>query len=1194
MFAELLGRSCFSFLEGGSQPEEMVEEAVRLGLPGLGLCDRNGLYGVVRGWVRHKELLAEKTAAPGGVARGGIAPGGSAQGKADSPPPSQTTLEPTALAQTPHKDFRYALGAELSLLEFSATESESSFSLALLVQDRVGYENLCRILTLGHEGREKGICLCAAATIAAHSAGLYALWVPARKSRSLDAAAVELCSRLTPAFPGRMAVAFYRHLDGFDRERERSVEEAASRLALPIFATARPFYHAKERRPLFDVLHCIRHGITLDQAGVELSGNAEPYLRSEREMLRLFRDHPEWVHKSGEIFETLNFSLQELTYHFPCQLEVGQTADQRLSELTWEGVGRRYPGGISEELREQIKKELKLIQKIQVAPYFLSVRDIVEMARKKRILCQGRGSAANSAVCYMLGITAVDPARCSLLFERFLSEERAEPPDIDIDFEHERREEVIQEIYARYGRDRAAMVSEVISYRGKSALREVGKVFGFNAEQIQRLSGAMDGWEGTASEPRLAEAGFDVQDARLAQVVTLARLLQGFPRHLSIHVGGFVLSSRPLSEVAPVEPARMAERTVIPWDKDDIDALGFFKVDVLGLGMLSAIRKALELVVQGGGLQARSGHLGTQALSQGPGEKRASETGAKEAEPFDPLEVIARIPAEDGATYDMICRADTVGVFQIESRAQMSMLPRLRPRNFYDLVIEVALVRPGPIQGGMVHPYLRRRNGEEELTYPHPDLAPILGRTLGVPLFQEQVMQIAIAGAGYTGGEADQLRRDMAAWKKHGRLLRHREKLLAGFKAQGIKEHFAAALFEQIKGFGEYGFPESHASSFALLVYSSSWLKAHYPAHFTCALLNSQPMGFYAPTTLVRDAQKHGVRVEDVCVLQSSWDSTLEELSEEEREEAGFKALETREAFAREGQLVPHENRPHWRSEALGSMRKIRLGLRLIRGLSKEGALRLEEARAEGKTLSLEMLLKRARLRRNEIDALAQAGAFEALEPGRRKALWKTRAPDTPGLFSEVRSFEPEVELPALRAVDQLVLDYEQKGLSLEDHPLVYYRNRLQKQGAIRASDLRFLAKGSQVKVAGLVMNRQRPATASGVVFMTLEDETGFLNLIVKSDIFEAHHHVARHTELLFVEGVLERDRPSENTEHAPALHALTVHGPSLRDPVIHTPVIHVLVRSIAPLRSYLASKSKTSSSKKATSPLPKLSRNFR
>jgi error-prone DNA polymerase len=1119
MFAELVGRSCFSFLQGASQPEEMVEQAARLQLGGFVLCDRDGLYGAVRGFSKFKEIQNA--------------------GKDERSNPS----------------FGYQLGAELTLSEF---RDQDFWRIVLLVQNKAGYQNLCRILTLGNAGK-KGEFSCDATLLRAHESGLFALLVPPRiqqESETLD----PWVARIKDAFLGRLAVVIYRHLDGYDRGRQAAVERLSRLYQLPIVASARPFYHLPERKPLLDVLYCIRKGVTLDEAGAQIAGNTEQMLRSESEMLRIFRDHPEWVHQSGEIFKTLSFSLSELKYHFPCQLEPGETADERLEKLTWEGVKRRYPGGISQKVHDQLHKELRLIQKLEVAPYFLSVYDIVEIARSRKILCQGRGSAANSAVCYMLGITAVDPARSSLLFERFLSQERAEPPDIDIDFEHERREEVIQEIYARYGRDQAAMVSEVICYRGKSALREVGKTFGLSLEQVGRLSGTLGYWDEGVTDERIQSAGLDIEDARVAQVVALSRMLQGFPRHLSIHVGGFVLSSRPLSEVAPVEPARMAERTVIPWDKDDIDTLGFFKVDVLGLGMLSAIRKALESVVRDGGLPP----LGT-ALS----------TDSKAKAALDPTEIITRIPQEDPATYDMICRADTVGVFQIESRAQMSMLPRLQPRKFYDLVIEVALVRPGPIQGGMVHPYLRRRSQKERAEYPHPDLFPILERTLGVPLFQEQVMQLAIVGAGYTGGEADQLRRDMAAWKKHGRLLQHREKLLQGFRKKGISDQFALALFEQIKGFGEYGFPESHASSFALLVYSSSWLKAHCPAHFTCAVLNSQPMGFYSPSSLIQDAQKHGVRVEDVCVLRSSWDSTLEEPSEAEEEKAAQLSEDAPPIWSIEGRHVPHENLHRMASTSVGAKKKLRLGLRLVQGLSREGALRIEETRARGKVQSLEEFLKAARLRKNEVEALAKAGAFEILEPGRRQALWKTRAADAPGLFEHIGSLEPEVRLPELRPVQQLMLDYEQKGLCLEDHPLRYYRNKLQKMGAVRAQDLRFLPKNSWVKVAGWVINRQRPGTASGVVFMTLEDETGVSNLIFKSEVFDAFEPVARHSDLLLVEGSLERDRPLGDGGVA---------------------VIHVLVHRVFDLRTEVP-RAATGPHKKRTKPsvpLLKLSRNFR
>jgi error-prone DNA polymerase len=1059
MFAELLGRSCFSFLRGASHPEELVERARELGHGAFGLCDLDGLYGVVRGWVRAREL-----------------------------------------------GLPFLVGAELTLDsdgEGRAEDSAEPATVALLAQSGEGYRNLCRLLTRSHAGRPKGESACDVAWLPECAAGLLAL-VPAPPvppgGEATSPTVERLLGTLREGFGERALLAAHCHLDGNDRARTRWVESAAQRYGFGVVASSRPRFHVPTRKPLADVLHCIRRGLTLDTAGRELGANHEAYLRSEEQMLRLFAERTHWVERTAEVAASVTFDLSQLKYHFPCELPPGKTADDHLAELTWEGVERRYPEGISAELRAQLEKELRLIAKIGVAPYFLSTREVVEIARRRRILCQGRGSAANSAVCYAIGITAVDPARSNLLFERFLSEERAEPPDIDVDFEHERREEVIQEIYERYGRDRAAMVSEVICYRGKSALREVAKAFGLSQEQADRLSNSVTHFDtAEAHEERLVDRGFDLSDARLRQVVALAGQLQGFPRHLSIHVGGFVLSSRPLDEVTPVEPARMEGRTVLPWDKDDIDALGFFKVDVLGLGMLTAVRKALALIHADGGLRLPgSASPGAAPPSEDPGAASPGAAPTPDApgdEPFDPLEVFARIPAEDPAVYDMICRADTVGVFQIESRAQMAMLPRLRPRRFYDLVIQVAIVRPGPIQGGMVHPYLRRRRGEESHTTPHPLLESILERTLGVPLFQEQVMQIAIVGAGYSGGEADQLRRDMAAWKKNGKLMRHRDRLLEGFAKSGIRRDFGEALFEQIKGFGDYGFPESHASSFALIVYASSWEKAHYPAHFTCAILNSQPMGFYQPSSLVRDAQQHGVEVRDVCVQHSFWDCTLEAPSELDKIQSG----------------------------APGAHRALRLGLRLIKGLGEAAGRRIEAARTTP-FRSLEDLRIRAALAKDDIEALAEAGALETLCPGRRQALWKARAPRLDGLFAEQESNEPEVTLPALHGAEQLLLDYGRKGLSVSDHPMNYWRRRLRKQGVVRAADLVYLKKGTPVKVAGLVLNRQRPGTASGVVFMTLEDETGQVNLIVYGRIFEEQELVARTSNLLLVHGEVERE----------------------------------------------------------------------
>jgi error-prone DNA polymerase len=1056
VFAELLARSSFSFLRGASHPEELVAQAKELELSALAICDRDGLYGSARAFAAARDN-GQRLIVGAELSVGSNAPRPGSWRSAAS--------KPKAPSDVP--------------------------VLALLVESHQGYSNLCRLLTLAHADLPKGESALELEWLASHQQGLFAVVPAPKRPGDPSTPSPALLAQVKDVFGERAALAAYRHLDGYDRERLVTLRSWSQRYGLPIVASARPAYHAPARKPLCDVMECIRRGTTLEQAGSDLSANAEAMLRSELDMRRLFRDHPDWVDRAGEVAQDLHFSLSELRYHFPCTLEPGETAQQKLTRLTHLGLAERYPAGTPETVIRQVEKELALIAALEVAPYFLSVWEIVEIARRRRILCQGRGSAANSAVCYALGVTAVDPARSNLLFERFLSAERREPPDIDVDFEHERREEVIQEIYERHGRQCAAMVSEVICYRGKSALREVGKAFGLSLDQVDRLSGTITHWDSAeTSEKRLKETGFDVGDARLQKVVALARELQGFPRHLSIHVGGFVLSAEPLSAVAPIEPGRMRDRTVVPWDKDDLETLGFFKIDVLGLGMLTAIRKALAMIHAHGKLRA------------------AAEAGE---EAFDPLLVVTRIPPEDPAVYAMVSRADTVGVFQIESRAQMAMLPRLRPKCFYDLVIEVAIVRPGPIQGGMVHPYLRRRTGEETVRSPHPDLWPILKRTLGVPLFQEQVMQIAIDGAGYSGGEADQLRRDMAAWKKSGKLLRHRQRLLDGFARKGINAAFGEALFEQIKGFGDYGFPESHAASFALLVYASAWQKAHYPEYFACALLNSQPMGFYSPSSILRDAQRHGVTVRDVDVVHSFWDSSLEE-------------------------ALP---------AARGSERPklaLRLGLRLVKGMGEAAARRIEAARAEWRFANLEDVIRRAELRKPEIEALAEAGAFRSLVDERRQALWQARAPRVQGLFVKSRWQEPHAELPALRPAEELLLDYQRKGLSVDDHPLCYLREKLKQRGAITARELLHAARGKPVALAGLVLSRQQPGTASGVVFITLEDETGIANLILYKDVYERFHLAARHASIMLVHGEVERPKTRPDPEYD---------------------VIHVLVKSI-------------------------------
>ena len=1094
-FAELLGRSCFSFLEGASHPEELVERSAELGLAAIALCDRDGLYGSVRMHVAAKE-----------------------------------------------RGLRVIVGAELSLerrpepsrartLRPSDTTRPRP-SVCLLAESHDGYAALCRLLTLAHAEHDKGDAGIEAERIAEDAAGLHAI-VPLDPRCPLSDAELD---GLRHGFGERCAIATWRHLDAGDDARLRLAADTARRFELPVVASARPLYHQRARKPLCDVLSCIRHKAMLDRAGTTLGLNAEAELKSAAQMQRLFAREPEWLRRSLEIAERASFTLGELRYRFPCELGQGELEpDVLLRQRVCEGARWRYPTGVPPAVQAQLDKELGLIAQLAVAPYFLSVQEIVDIARSRAILCQGRGSAANSAVCFVLGITAVDPARSSLLFERFMSPERQEPPDIDVDFEHERREEVIQEIYRRYGRDRAAMVSEVIAYRPKSALREVGKAFGLSVEQLDRLSSVVSHWgwfeQADARTPEaigrilpqaLVARGLDPADRRLVQVIELAHQLEGFPRHLSIHVGGFVLSAEPLCRIAPVEPARMEGRTVIPWDKDDLDALGFFKVDVLGLGMLTAIRKGLAAVQlhcpMPSALADGTGLLTGAALADGMGLLTGGEdpmrtpsqpSTSPDANRFDPIAALAQIPPEDPAVYDAVCRADTVGVFQIESRAQMAMLPLLRPRCFYDLVVEVGIVRPGPIQGKMVHPYLRRRTGEEPVTYPHACLEPILERTLGVPLFQEQVMQIAIVGAGYTGGEADQLRRDMAAWKKHGRLARHCDKLLAGFARTGITPEFGARLYKQVQGFGEYGFPESHAASFALLVYASAWLKVYHPAAFACALLNSQPMGFYSPGSIVRDVQKPrhgqpGVEVRPVRVEHSHWDCTLER--------------------ADDGRLG------------------LRLGFRLVRGLAEASARKVVVARQQlvaslpaehGSATpertarpfaSIDELVHASGLRRDELERLGEAGALEGIVPCRRETLWHLRAPRAEGMFSN-RSIEPEeqVGLPPLDAEEQLVLDYGSTGLSLHDHPMRHVRKRLGRRHVRQAGEQQRFRQDELVTVAGVVLSRQRPMTASGIVFVTLEDETGVMNLVVYPKVFERYELAVRHASILLARGRVDR-----------------------------------------------------------------------
>ena len=869
---------------------------------------------------------------------------------------------------------------------------------------------------------------------------------------------VERLGRWRRHFGGRCYLAAHHLYRGDDSRRLARLAELSRRLGVPLVATNDVHAHTTDRRPLLDVLTCIREGCTIAEAGLRLAANGERHLKLGIEMARLFAATPEAIAHTVEIAERCEFSLDSLGYEYP-EVPGGMTAQSRLRALAEAGARERYPDGVPAKVQDQITHELKLIQTLSYAPYFLTVHDIVRFARERGILCQGRGSAANSAVCYCLGITAVDPDRIDVLFERFVSAERDEPPDIDVDFEHERREEVIQYIYETYGRERAGLAATVITYRGRSAIREIGKALGLSPNTVGALAASLTGRHGERRfcDPDLRAAGLDPQAPTIRRAVALARELIGFPRHLSQHVGGFVITRGLLSEVVPIENAAMPERTVIEWNKDDLDALGILKIDVLGLGMLSCIRKAFTLLAD---------HYGRD---------------------LD----LATVPAEDPSVYDMLCRADSVGVFQVESRAQMSMLPRLKPRCFYDLVIEVAIVRPGPIQGDMVHPYLRRRGGQEAVTFPSRALERVLGKTLGVPLFQEQAMRIAVVAAGFSPGEADALRRAMAAWRRPGLIDGFQSKLIEGMVAKGYERAFAERCFNQILGFGEYGFPESHAASFAILVYVSAWLKCHYPALFAAALLNSQPMGFYAPAQIVRDAREHGVAVLPVDVNHSAWDCTLE----------GAGAL--------------------------------RLGFRLIKGLSRAEAERLVAARRGGYA-DIEALSRRGRPRPETLARLAEADAFRSLGLDRRQAAWVVRGLrpelETLPLFAAVDDDHPafteeaSAALPAMSLGEHVAADYATTRLSLKRHPLAFLRAELAAEGIVTAASLAEGPPGRRLTVAGLITIRQRPATAEGIVFVTLEDETGIANLIVRPHICERFRRPLLAAVLLAASGRLQRE----------------------------------------------------------------------
>jgi error-prone DNA polymerase len=1009
-YAELMAATNFSFLRGASHPHELVAGAQALGIEAIGICDRNSLAGVVRAWTTMGELR-----------KGG-------------------------------GQVRALTGCRLDF-------ADGTPSLVVYPTDREAYARLTRLLTLGQRKAKKGECILSLKDFLLHAEGQLVLAVPPERmdedfERQLCAIAGELPD---------VWLAAARRYGPRDLQRLSKLQVLGERCGAPMVAVNDVLYHGPERRPLQDVLTCIREGVTIHEAGLILAANAERHLKSPAEMARLFARFPGAMERSVEIAERVEFDLGQLSYQYPDEpVPPGQTAIGRLRDLTWAGAQWRFEGGLRPKEEAIIHGELKLIEEMGYANYFLTVHDIVEWARNQGILCQGRGSAANSCVCYCLGVTAVDPTKKDqdLLFSRFLSKNRGEPPDIDVDFEHDRREEVMQYVYRRYGRERAGIVATVIHYRPRMAIRQVGKALGLTEDVTAALSGTIWGSYGDAvPDEHIRQAGLDPAAPEIRRATTLAQELLKFPRHLSQHVGGYVLSQRRLDEIVPIGNAAMKDRTFIEWDKDDVDALGLMKVDVLALGMLTALRKSLDI-------------LGLADISD--------------------------IPQEDRAVYDMLCKADSVGVFQVESRAQMSMLPRLKPRLFYDLVVEVAIVRPGPIQGDMVHPYLKRRDGIEKPDLPSPapehgpadELAAILGKTMGVPLFQEQAMRIAIEAAKFSPEDADGLRRSMATFRHHGNVGDYERKFLEGMIGRGYDPDFARRCFGQIEGFGSYGFPESHAISFALLVYASAWVKCHRPDVFLISLLNSQPMGFYQPAQLVRDAREHRVEVRPPDVMASVWDCTLEE------DEAG--------AFP-------------------GQVRPVRLGLRQIKGFSKEEAKLLIEAREAGaasiEAFAFSGLSKRA------LELLAEADAFRSLGVSRRQALWSVKglAQSSPApLLKGVSTKEAQVQLPFMSEAVEVVEDYRTTSLSLRAHPVSFFREMLAKMAVVPAAALKTARNGRRLSTGGIVLVRQRPGTAKGVVFLTLEDETGVANIVVWKDVFDRHRNLIMTTSFLVVRGQVQ------------------------------------------------------------------------
>jgi len=1087
-YAPLWCKSNYTFLKGASHPEELVERAAELGLSYLALTDENGLYGVARAYVRAKELGVE-----------------------------------------------LIIGAQLTVsdsLEFiPGSIPRSSSNLILLAQDLRGYQNLCQLITLGKRRAAKGGFSLSWRHVCEGAKGLIALWdvieycnesahnepdynttvqqEPAGENAANEKIADKLknhpekiADRLKEAFGDRLYLVLSRNRHEDEHRKEIRIQSLARRYFIPVVAACEVLYHSPQRQPLQDVLTCIRKGVGIKNASAFTKPNHEYYLRGPRSFKRLYKGWSDAVRRSSEVAERCAFRLSELSYRYPAEnIQGGRSEGEWLRTLTFQGAEQRYqganqrckqrcqgtnqrdkkrhqgakqshkntltasPGGdVSDgggpppEVIQQIEKELQLINELDYGGYFLTMHELVEFCRRRGILCQGRGSAANSVVCYCLGITAIDPVRMGLLFERFISRERAEPPDIDLDIQHERREEVIQHVYKRFGRSHAAMVSTVIRYRTRSAIREIGKVLGLPLTTLDHLAKLTGHWD-DLTYAELCEVGLDPFARQNRLLMKLVNEIKGFPRHLSTHPGGFLIGGEPVSHLVPIENATMDGRTVIQWDKYDVEALGLFKIDLLGLGALTLVDRCLKLIRKYRGREL----------------------------------TLATIPHEDSRTFEMIDRADTVGVFQIESRAQMAMLPRLKPRRFYDLVIEISLVRPGPIAGDMVHPYLRRRQGAEPVEYPHPNLKPILEKTLGVPLFQEQVMKLAMVAADYTPGEADQLRRDMAAWRREGRLEKHRQNMIGRMLKKNISKEFAERVFHQIKGFGEYGFPESHAASFALICYATAWLKCHYPTEFACALLNSQPMGFYSPATIVEDARRHGVTVLPIDVNKSSSDCVLEPV----------------------------------RQRGYG----IRMGMRYVKGLGKDQMDKIERARKQKTFTSLEDFHQRANERGNNVrkmssrslESLARAGGLESLDLCRRTTMWHLG-----GLLKNhgdelrLKPVEKTPKFEPLSPMEKTAWDHGTTGHSTRGHPLSLLRTELKRCGFPSAREIAAMRDGEVTSYAGLVISRQRPHTARGVVFMTLEDETGFLNSVIWQDVYDKYRFLVKRSSFLGIKGKLQ------------------------------------------------------------------------